>query len=116
MKPLSTLFFIATLLPLAWIAPAAAEPSRSPSNMSLAQVERMAVDLKQGMSLDEVQRMLGKPRRTALRNDGASQGASPGTLQWTYTWGSVSQASLQVEFSAKTAEQWTVNSWQWATY
>ena len=77
----------------------------------------MAVDLKQGMSAEEVQRLLGKPRRTALRNNGISANAtSQGILQWTYTWTGPSQGTLHVEFAAKTPEEWYVNSWEWATY
>jgi hypothetical protein len=118
MRHLPILLFVATFLPsLPWISPAAAEPARAAATLSLAQAERMAADLKQGMKLEEVQRLLGKPRRTALRHDGSSSSVpSQGTLQWTYSWGSSSQGSLQVEFAAKAPEEWYVNSWQWATY
>jgi hypothetical protein len=118
MRHLPTLLFVATLLTsLPWISPAAAEPARAATTLSLAQAERMAADLKQGMKLEEVQKLLGKPRRTALRHDGSSSSVpSHGMLQWTYSWGSPSQGSLQVEFAAKAPEEWYVNSWQWATY
>jgi hypothetical protein len=118
MRQLPTLVFLTTLLPwLPWISPAAAEPARPAATLNLAQAERMAADLKQGMKLEEVQKLLGKPRRTALRHDGSSSSVpSQGTLQWMYSWGSSSQGSLQIEFAAKAPEDWYVNSWQWATY
>jgi hypothetical protein len=97
---------------------AGAQPVRPAATLTLAQAERMAADLKQGMSLEDVQKLLGKPRRTALKSNGAST-SSPwqGTLQWSYTWtGSSSQANLHVQFSAKAPEQWYVNSWEWASY
>ena len=85
---------------------------------ALAQsAERNAVELRQGMTPEEVQKLLGKPRRTALRADYA--GAAPqGMLQWTYVWGggagaSSSERTLQVDFAGKGAGQWTVNSWAW---
>ena len=45
-----------------------AQASRPGANPSLAQAERNAVELKQGMTLEEVQKLLGKPKRTALRS------------------------------------------------
>jgi hypothetical protein len=119
MRLLPTLLLLSALLAsLPWIAPAGAQPTRPAANLSLAQAERNAVDLKQGMSVEEVQRLLGKPRRTALKN---TNGSSPdaawqGTLQWTYTWTGSYPGSLHVEFAAKTPEQWSVNSWEWTTY
>jgi hypothetical protein len=106
---------------LAWISPAGAQPTDPAAKLSLAQAERMATDLKQGMSVEQVQILLGKPRRTALRNNAFSTNAPwQGTLQWTYTWtgaGSTSsESSLHVVFAAKTPEQWYVNSWEWASY
>jgi hypothetical protein len=70
------------------------------------------------MSAEDVQKLLGKPRRTALKNSGGSPTAPwQGTLQWSYTWtGAQSQGSLHIEFAAKSAEQWYVNSWEWASY
>jgi predicted phage gp36 major capsid-like protein len=112
----STLLLLAALwAPLAWIAPAGAQTSRPGVNASFAQAERNSVDLKQGMTLEEVQKLLGKPKRTALRNTGSSA-AEPwqGTLQWTYAWSS--ERTLQVVFAAKTPEQWYVNSWDWSNY
>jgi hypothetical protein len=118
MRRLAILIFLAGLLPpLAWVPAAAAQPSRPAANLNVPPAERMAADLKQGMTLEEVQKLLGKPRRTALRRDGSSATIpSQGTLQWTYSWGSSSEGSLQVEFAAKAPEEWYVTSWQWATY
>ena len=83
---------------------------------SLAQAERLAVDLKQGMTLEEVQKLLGKPRRTALKQ--AYGGAPEGSLQWTYSWSSPSQSerNLQVVFATKSPEDWRVNGWDWTGY
>jgi hypothetical protein len=112
----STLILLAALwAPLAWITPAGAQLSRPGVNASFAQAERNSVDLKQGMTLEEVQKLLGKPKRTALRNTGSSAGEPwQGTLQWTYAWSS--ERTLQVVFAAKTPEQWYVNSWDWSNY
>jgi len=69
--------------------------------------------LLKGMTPDEVQQLLGKPRRTALRGT---------ALQWTYVWNgssassSTSERSLSVEFAAKAADLWYVNGWGWANY
>ena len=121
MRRLPALVFLAALLlPLAWIPPALAQPSRPAASGSLAQAERNALELKQGMSVEEVERLLGKPRRTALRNNGVSATATPwqGTLRWTYSWpgSSFQGTSLQIEFAAKTPEEWYVNSWEWGSY
>jgi hypothetical protein len=68
------------------------------------------------MKLEEVEKLLGKPKRTGLKNTGSfatgSSAGEPsqGTLQWTYVW------ALHVVFAARTPEQWTVNSWDWSTY
>ena len=73
MRRLSTLFFLVAFLPsFAWLVPASAEGSAPGAAPSRAQAERNAVDLKQGMTPDEVQLLLGKPRRTALRGNGGS--------------------------------------------
>ena len=119
MTRLTTLALLAALLPwLLWISPASAQPTRPAATLSLAQAERNAVELKQGMSVEDVQKLLGKPRRTALKNSGSSANTPwQGTLHWSYTWsGTSSQASLNVEFAAKTPEAWYVNSWEWGTY
>jgi hypothetical protein len=103
---------------LPWVPLAGAQSSRPAAGLSVAQAERNAVELKQGMSAEEVERLLGKPRRTALKSDDSSASApSQGTLQWTYSWSSTSTAAnLNVRFAAKTAEAWFVNSWEWASY
>jgi hypothetical protein len=117
MRHLPTLVFLALLLPLLpGISPAGAQSAR-PANLTLAQVERNAVDLKHGMSVEEVERLLGKPRRTALKDNGSSTNApSQGTLQWTYAWAASAPSSLHVQFGATTPEQWYVKSWEWSTY
>ena len=90
-----------------------------PAGAAAQSPERNAVELRQGMTPEEVQKLLGKPRRTALRVDAGYGGSvSQGTLQWTYVWGgakgtSSSERTLQVDFSGKTAGQWTVNGWAW---
>jgi hypothetical protein len=120
MKSLPALIVIATLASsLASIPAAGAEPAARPAaNPTFAQTERKAADLKQGMSSEEVQKLLGKPRRTSLRSSGsAANGASPGgILQWTYAWTDSSQGALRIEFAAKAPAEWTVTSWDWASY
>ena len=117
MRPLPTLILLAALSPaFAWIAPAGADPSRAPENLTLAQAERMAADLRQGMSIEDVQALLGKPRRTALKSNTGSAGTQ-GTLQWSYTWtGSSLPGNLHVDFVSKVPNAWLVNSWEWANY
>jgi hypothetical protein len=118
MRYLTRLFVVVVFLPsLAWTTPANAQTSRPAPAQTLSQAERMAVELKQGMTSDEVQKLLGKPRRTALRNNGGYSNALQGTLQWTYSWAgtSTSPASLTIEFVAKMSEQWYVSSWDWGT-
>ena len=105
--------FFAAMLPLSTLA-----QSRSAPAASLVRAERAAVDLKQGMSLDEVRQLLGKPRRTALKGAGTP---GLGTLNWTYTWsggdaGMASERSLVIEFAAKAPEEWTVSGWGWSIY
>lgn len=119
MSRLQILVFLAAfLLSLTWISPARAQTARPAADLTLAQAERNAVHLKQGMSVEEVQRLLGKPRRTALKSNGSFTNAPwQGTLKWTYSWaGTPSPGSLQVEFAATTPEAWYVNSWEWTTY
>jgi hypothetical protein len=116
MKQLVTLALFGALLP--WSAVAGAQSSRPAVGLSVAQAERNAVELKQGMSAEEVERLLGKPRRTALKsNDNSSSSPTRGTLQWTYQWNSNSNpAILHVNFASKTPEAWLVNSWEWGSY
>lgn len=105
---------------LAWMPPASAQTPRAGPQASLAQAERSAVDLKQGMTLEQVEKLLGKPKRTALKNTGSSAAGSSagepsqGTLQWTYVW--APERTLHVVFAAKTPEQWYVTGWDWSTY
>jgi len=123
MKRMPTLVLLAALLPsLAWLAPASAQAPGPVATPGRAQAERNAIDLKQGMTLDEVQQLLGKPQRTALKSNGATWSApGQGTLQWTYVWNSAglssfSERTLSVEFAAKAADQWFVNGWGWSSY
>jgi hypothetical protein len=97
---------------------AAAAPAED--KMTFAQAERRTIELKQGMTPDEVEKLLGKPKRTALKTSGYGGAAesSQGTLQWTYNWSNASQSerNLQVTFISKSPEQWLVNSWDWSNY
>jgi len=116
MTPLPGVVFLAALAAsLAWMPPAGAQTPRPGSQASVAQAERNSVDLKQGMTLEEVQKLLGKPKRTALKSSSsAASEAWQGTLQWTYVWSP--DHTLQVVFAAKTPEHWYVNSWDWSNY
>jgi len=115
MRALPTVVFLAALAAsLAWMPPAGAQAPRAGAQASFGQAERNSVDLKQGMTLEEVQKLLGKPKRTALKNTSNAVEAWQGTLQWTYVWSP--DRTLQVVFAAKTPEQWFVNSWDWSTY
>jgi hypothetical protein len=117
---LTVLVFAAALIASpVWIGPATAQSSRIVTALSFAQAERKSIDLRQGMSAEEVQRLLGTPRRTALKSSsGYASSPSQGTLHWTYAWpgASSSQASLSVVFAATAPEKWYVNSWEWSTY
>lgn len=112
----------AVLLPavLSCLLCGAASAAPADDKMTYAQAERRSVDLKQGMTPDDVQKLLGKPKRTALKASGYGGTAEPsqGTLQWTYTWSSPSQSerNLQVMFVSKSPEQWLVNGWDWSGY
>ena len=116
MRLLLLALLVATLATTGWFSLAAAQGVRASANGSRVAAERAAVDLKQGMSPDDVQQLLGKPWRTALTGGGAP---SQGTLRWTYTWtpsSSTSERSLNIDFNAKAAEQWTVSGWSWSGY
>lgn len=101
-----------------WL-PSAAGQAREVASGNRLQAERAAVDLRQGMTVGEVQQLLGKPWRTALTSSGGPAGAPwQGTLRWTYIWvrstsSSAAERSLNIDFAAKTAEQWYVNGWSW---
>ena len=130
MVPSSTalkLIFVALLIAaiaglLGWLSPAAAQGARAALSASRVQAERAAVDLRQGMTPEEVQRLLGKPWRTALSTiGGAANTPAQGTLRWTYTWigsasSSSSERSLNIDFNPKAAEEWAVSGWNWSTY
>ena len=100
---------------LGWFSSAGAQGS------SRAQAERASVDLKQGMTPNEVRELLGKPWRTALSGSNGASSSSPGTLRWTYTWvgtptSSSSERTLNVDFNAKAAEEWAVSGWNWSAF
>jgi hypothetical protein len=116
MKRIALVLALAALPSLLWISTAYAQSVRAAAALSLTQTERVAVDLKQGMSAEEVQKLLGQPRRTTLKSAGSYPGmASQGTLQWTYSW-TGSQGNLRIDFAAKAPDQWYINSWEWTTY
>jgi|SRR5690348_8296783 hypothetical protein len=80
------------------------------------QAERNAIELRQGMTLESVQTLLGKPARTALKHRNARPDEQ-GSLEWTYTFGGkYSRRVLQVVFAANAPGQWTVESWDWPGY
>jgi len=118
----ATLRFVLLMLLLALLIAIAGLPSRAlgqaarPAAASRAVAERAAVDLRQGMTIDEVRELLGKPWRTALTGDSGA-----GTLRWTYNWvgppsSSSSERMLNVDFTAKKVEQWSVSGWNWSSY
>ena len=117
MKPLHVKIFLPAMLSCLLYSAGTVAQAAYPKALTLTQTEQRAVDLKQGMTLEEVEKLLGKPKRTALRAQVGSH-EPQGSLQWTYTWSSPSQSdrSLQVVFASKSPEQWVVNSWDWAGY
>jgi len=92
-----------------------AQDAASDNGLTVAQAEKLAASLRQGMTVDEVQKLLGKPQQTALQNDGGAPNLpSRGTLQWSYLWnGSANRARLRVDFTALPLETYRVSSWQW---
>jgi hypothetical protein len=116
MRLLLLAMLVAVLLAASgWFSHASAQTKRAVAGASGAVAERAAVDLRQGMTLEEVQQLLGKPWRTALTG---GPGGMP-SLRWTYTWGSSAPAAernLNIEFAAKVPEQWIVNGWNWSIY
>ncbi len=72
MKRIALMLLLAMLPSVLWFSPASAQSLRPVAVLSLAQAERVAVDLKQGMSAEEVEKLLGKPQRTALKSNGGS--------------------------------------------
>lgn len=93
-------------------------PPLAVAQATATQIERNAIELKQGMTLETVQKLLGKPKRTALRHGSAPAGErSQGVLEWTYTFGAeYSHRVLLVVFAAKAPEEWAVESWDWPSY
>ena len=123
MNPAPLRFILLALLVAAlattggWFSLAGAEDARGAAGKSRGATERAAVELKRGMTLEEVQKLLGKPWRTTLSDSGFAEG--PGTLRWTYTGMSraaASEPNLNIDFNARTAEQWTVSGWGWSSY
>jgi hypothetical protein len=116
MKRIVLVLASATLTSILWVLPAGGQELRPAGVLSLAQTERSAVDLKQGMSAEEVQKLLGKPRRTALTSPGSYPNTtSQGILQWSYSW-TGSRGKLNIDFVAKAPDQWYVNNWEWTIY
>jgi hypothetical protein len=102
---------------LAFAQPAHAQQSRGPQGLSLAQAERSAAELHRGMSSDDVRKLLGKPKRTGLKDDGVRSATSQGALRWTYVWnGTTGPGTLLVDFDSDSPEQWRVHGWEWTTY
>jgi len=91
------------------------QDAASDNGLTVAQAEKLAANLRQGMTVDDVQKLLGKPQQTALQSDGAAPNlASKGTLQWSYLWsGTGNRARLRVDFTAQPLEAYHVSSWQW---
>jgi len=117
MRLLLLAMLVAVLLAASgWFSHASAQAKRAVAGASGAVAERAAVDLRQGMTLEEVQQLLGKPRRTAMTGSGPVGAPS---LRWTYTWiasSSASERNLNIDFTAKAPEQWLVNGWNWSSY
>jgi hypothetical protein len=120
MKLLLLAMLVAVLLAASgWFSHAVAQGARAVPAASRVASERAAVDLRHGMSLEEVKQLLGKPWRTALTSNAGASTPSQGTLRWTYTWmgsGSITERSLNIDFNAKAPEQWAVSGWSWSGY
>src|SRR5438034_4991573 len=67
MKPLHVKIFLPAMLSCLLYSAGTVAQVAYPKALTLTQTERRAVDLKQGMTLEEVEKLLGKPKRTALR-------------------------------------------------
>jgi hypothetical protein len=118
MKPLHIKIFLLAMLSCLLYSAGTVAQAVYPKALTLTQTEQRAVDLKQGMTLEEVEKLLGKPKRTALRAQVGLHEPQGSSLQWTYTWSNPSQSdrSLQVVFASKAPERWLVNSWDWTGY
>jgi hypothetical protein len=112
--------FAGAVAVLAALAAGPAQPAqqaRAEMPLTLAQAERNAADLHRGMSPEDVRKLLGKPRRTGLKDDGVSGATSQGALRWTYVWtGGSGPGTLNVDFVADAPEQWQVRGWEWSSY
>ena len=122
-RPPILVLVAALMASLVSLTPANAQSGGPTASAKRAQAERNAVDLKQGMTLEEVQQLLGKPQRTTLRSSGGpSSTTAQGGLQWIYVWNSgggmssSSERTLSVDFAAKAANQWLVSGWGWNGY
>jgi len=117
MRILSLKVLLAAVACLLLQAGAAAQSAPAAKALRLAQAERLAIELRQGMTLEEVEKLLGKPRRTALRADlySSAAAASNGTLLWTYAWpgGPQVERTLQVTFLSSAPQLWRVSAWGW---
>ncbi|HET9651530.1 MAG TPA: hypothetical protein VFP36_05040 [Usitatibacter sp.] len=101
----------------AYAQPASSQQRHAQPVLSLAQAERSAAQLHRGMTSDDVRGLLGKPKRTGLREDGVRNAASQGALRWTYVWNDTSgPATLHVDFVSDLPEQWHVHGWEWSSY
>jgi hypothetical protein len=116
------MLLLAALIAIAgWPAHTLGQAARA-AGPSRGAAERAAVELRQGMTLEEVQALLGKPWRTALSgNVAAGNGAGGQTLRWTYAWSGTPSTSsmerlLNVDFTARTEERWSVSGWNWSAY
>ena len=115
-----TMFVVGVTLCLgaatAFAQPASSQRRAQPV-LSLAQAEHSAADLHRGMTPDEVRGLLGKPKRTGLKEDRGGSGGSQGALRWTYVWnGSNGPGTLNVDFVADSPEKWRVQGWEWSSY
>jgi hypothetical protein len=100
------------------VFPAGAQDAAIDNGMTLGQAEKVAANLHEGMTVDEVQKLLGKPQQTALKSDvGVPNPPTKGALQWSYVWGvAANRAVLRVDFTAQPLEAhepYQVSSWQW---
>ena len=112
-----TAVLAAAVLALGFVHSAPAQSVRADVVLSLAQAERSAADLRRGMTADDVRRLLGKPKRTGLKDDGVGSAGAAGALRWTYVWsGSSGPNTLNVDFISDSPEQWRVRAWEWAAY
>jgi len=118
-KPTLALVTALTAACLATMAPAMAARLDGRPSMTLVQAERQSIELKQGMNSEEVERLLGKPKRTALKQGSSLQADAPqGSLEWSYLWADTSQrdSTLKVVFSRKPSGPWLVESWSWNAF